>query len=145
VQNDGNKFFISAEPLLGDIAKEIRAVPWRRISLIIIGAQTGAGAVKPERNWVMRLIEKADKYKTQIFIKDNLYKIYPDLPYRRELPWKLHTKTAHAPLEIWHTELQRKGLQNKFPINEEAEAYLDYYNDGDSPQDALDTEFQHAD
>ena len=54
---------------------------------IIIGAQTGQGAVKPKREWVTALIKQADKYKIPVFLKNNLLLLYPELPIRQELAW----------------------------------------------------------
>ena len=85
--------FISFEPLLEDVAEYINL--WH-IQGIIIGAQTGPGAVVPKREWVMNLLAKADEYDAKVFIKNNLFEIYPDLPMRRELLWPLHTKSPGA-------------------------------------------------
>lgn len=81
----GSRSFVSIEPLLSDFGDggfddDTAAV--------IIGAQTGPGAVKPEREWVENIIKAAGS--RPIFIKDNLLSLFPDLPRRRELPWRLH-------------------------------------------------------
>lgn len=75
--------FISFEPLLGKLGTMIPA----DIDGIIIGAMTGKGAVPPKREWVEEIIEEAGDRK--VFLKDNLLKIYPDLPRLRETAWKL--------------------------------------------------------
>jgi protein gp37 len=75
----GEHTFISLEPLLWplDFKPDVKG--------IIVGAQTGPGAIVPKREWVEHIIEKAGS--TDVFIKDNLLALYPDLPKLRELPW----------------------------------------------------------
>jgi len=85
----GNLDFLSIEPLLEDVAHHIN---WMTVKAIIIGAQTGKGAIRPEKEWVENLIEQADHFGVKVFIKDNLLKLYPELPRRRELLWPLFMK-----------------------------------------------------
>lgn len=73
--------FVSFEPLLGPGAYVNTWLDW-----IIIGAQTGPNAIKPKREWVTQIIEQADAAGIPVFIKDNLIRIYPDLPHRQEMP-----------------------------------------------------------
>jgi len=82
--------YISAEPLLEDIADYL---PLKQVKGIIVGAQTGARAFWPKKEWVYNIIEKADKHGVKVFLKNSLLEIF-NLPKRRELPWKLHTKTT---------------------------------------------------
>lgn len=83
--------FLSIEPLLKDVSDY---VDLRGIGAVIIGAQTGRGAFKPPVEWVQKLIARADANDAKVFIKDNLLKLYPELPRRRELLWPLFTKDA---------------------------------------------------
>lgn len=80
--------FISMEPLLGDRIPYGK-YPRLRVQQVIIGAQTGPKAVRPKREWVEKAMERADAIGAKVFLKDNLLKIYPDLPRRRELAWRL--------------------------------------------------------
>lgn len=75
--------FISCEPLRGPLA---RLHPEDEIDWIIVGAQTGSRAVKPRREWVVEILAQADAAGTPVFLKDNLLRIYPDLPRRQEVP-----------------------------------------------------------
>lgn len=75
--------FVSLEPLLGDKVNIHTGI----IKQVIIGAQTGLGAITPSREVVEETIKAMDKAGISVFVKDNLYKIYPDLPKRRELIW----------------------------------------------------------
>lgn len=83
------RHFISMEPLLGDSIPYGRW-PSIRVQQVIIGAQTGPGAVKPRLEWVLKAIDRADEIQAKVFLKDNILKIYPDLPRRRELAWGLN-------------------------------------------------------
>jgi len=61
--------FVSIEPLLSGPKKPIE---FRGIDWIIIGAQTGPGAVKPRPEWVQEIINQARTQKIKVFLKDNL-------------------------------------------------------------------------
>lgn len=81
--------FISFEPLIGNNLN----VNFAFIKGVIIGAQTGPTGtglppIKPQRLVLDKIIEKAGD--RPIFLKDNLLSLFPDLPRRRELPWKLN-------------------------------------------------------
>ncbi|HOO12448.1 MAG TPA: hypothetical protein PK684_05790, partial [Bacillota bacterium] len=45
---------------------------WRRLNWLIIGAQTGPGAVKPKRDWIDSIIWQARDAKVPVFVKDNV-------------------------------------------------------------------------
>lgn len=61
--------FLSIEPLLGPIKSSIiMDYNW-----IIIGAQTGPGAVKPKPEWVQSIIDQARAAEVPIFLKNNLH------------------------------------------------------------------------
>jgi len=74
------KRFISFEPLLGrtDVPD---CTDW-----IIIGPQTGPGAVRPEIEWVEHLVEQADARRVPVFYKDKLMVAFPDIAVRQEMP-----------------------------------------------------------
>lgn len=78
------KRFVSYEPLLKPPPYVPVLTGW--LNWIIIGAQTGRGAKRPKRKWVMDILEQADEARIPVFIKDNLLRIYPDLPRRQEVP-----------------------------------------------------------
>lgn len=90
-----NHNYISFEPLLGpaDCLDYICSIPKSHIDWLIIGSLNVNGKpVPPEkggtkREWVLEIVEQADKRKIPVFIKDSLYELYPDLPYFRELPY----------------------------------------------------------
>ena len=63
--------FVSFEPLLGqipDLDPNLTGIDW-----VIVGAQTGAGAVPPRRQWVLDIINAARNYDIPVFLKDNLH------------------------------------------------------------------------
>ena len=67
--------FISIEPLLGPIDFSIR-YPQTRIPMadwIIVGAQTGPGAVPPKPEWVQSIIDQCREAGVPVFLKNNLY------------------------------------------------------------------------
>jgi len=69
---------VSFEPLLGRIEHDIPS----QIQWVIIGAQTGPGAVAPEATWVRRIWLRARPW-TPVFEKDNLATVMPhELPQR---------------------------------------------------------------
>ena len=62
--------WLSCEPLRGELVLPPHAgqvVDW-----IVIGAQTGPGAVKPRKRWIERLTEGALEQGIMVFHKDNL-------------------------------------------------------------------------
>ena len=61
--------YLSIEPLLGqlDYPNAFVGLDW-----IIVGAQTGPGAMPPKRLWVEDIIEAADRKGAAVFLKDNL-------------------------------------------------------------------------
>ena len=70
---------ISFEPLLWRIAHEVP----REIEWVIVGAQTGVGAVAPEAAWVRNIWLDALPW-TPVFEKNNLADVMPHkLPFQR--------------------------------------------------------------
>lgn len=66
---DFKQNFISVEPLLGDVSDKF---PFTNIQWVIVGAQTGPGAVKPKPEWVQRIIDECRGANVPLFLKDNL-------------------------------------------------------------------------
>lgn len=64
-----DRSFLSIEPLLNDVSQDIDIsfIDW-----VIVGAQTGPGAIKPKEEWIQNLVDMAREYKVPIFLKDNL-------------------------------------------------------------------------
>lgn len=62
--------FLSIDPLLTDIAEDL---PIAGIDWVIVGAQTGPKAVKPEKKWIENLIELCQEAGVSIFLKNNLH------------------------------------------------------------------------
>jgi protein gp37 len=66
-----NYTFISFEPLLGDMSqlfKDSTGECMKQINLAIVGAMTGRGSIKPEKEWIDSIKHK------NIFYKDNIKK-----------------------------------------------------------------------
>lgn len=79
----GFNTFVSFEPLLGPI--DIRDyLENGYVNWIIVGAQTGPGAVKPKSEWVQGIIDQGRAAKTPIFLKDNLNWVETI----QEFPWQ---------------------------------------------------------
>jgi len=74
--------YLSLEPLRGHIdGPFLEGLDW-----VIIGAQTGPGAVKPRDEWVSELLCYADHYEIPVFLKDNLH--WPTVIRQRPTPKK---------------------------------------------------------
>lgn len=64
--------WVSAEPLLGPIVGDwVGSVDW-----IVLGAQTGPGAVPPDREWVQDLVDCCRDFDVPIFMKSNLAAVW---------------------------------------------------------------------
>jgi len=60
--------FVSFEPLLGPIGVlDLRGIDW-----VIIGAQTGPRAVKPDARWIAEIIAACRHASVPVFLKNNL-------------------------------------------------------------------------
>jgi protein gp37 len=70
------KRFLSIEPLLGGINKvtleNVQHMDW-----IIIGQQTGPGAVSPKNEWVQSIIDQCRAARVPVFVKSPLYSKLP--------------------------------------------------------------------
>lgn len=89
-QIPNGRYFLSFEPLLGDWIPDLRAM---RVDWVIIGSLNQNGQpVDPDKGgtrkeWVVSLLHEANRCKIPVFIKSELYALYPDLPLRQELPY----------------------------------------------------------
>lgn len=85
-----HRHFLSFEPLLGDWIPDLK---WLHVRWVIIGSLNQNGKpVSPDKGgtrkeWVTSLLGEADEFKIPVFIKPELYDLYPDLPQRQELPY----------------------------------------------------------
>lgn len=85
------KTFISYEPLIEQ--PDTQYFSTTGSDWIIIGSLNHNRRPVPaekggtRKEWVEHLIEQADKYKIPVFIKSELYQMYPDLPALRNLPY----------------------------------------------------------
>lgn len=65
--------FISIEPLLNDIQiKDIWKLKW-----VIIGQQTGPGAIPPKPEWVQSIIDQCQVAGVPVFVKNPLHEKFP--------------------------------------------------------------------
>lgn len=60
VESNPNKTFVSYEPLLGEITYGTHT------DLVIVGAETGPNAIKPDINWIKSIVHKNIYYKNNI-------------------------------------------------------------------------------
>lgn len=92
--------FISFEPVLDDIVNGDNklyadgVLPLHKnIKWIILGSLNKNGRpVKPEKGgtkkeWVYPILDQANKYNIPVFIKEELNRLFPDLPIRKEVPY----------------------------------------------------------
>ena len=76
----GGRIWLSYEPVLGWLTLD-----WPELAWLVIGAQSGAGAVKPERGWIKSVEEVAERRGVPIWRKNNLVKALKIEP-REERP-----------------------------------------------------------
>lgn len=81
--------FVSFEPLLRPIPLFALEYLIPQLKWVIVGAQTGPGAVKPKKEWVEEIVEACKSKDIPLFLKDNLLEIYSGLPRIQEIPWQL--------------------------------------------------------
>ncbi|MCX4355911.1 MAG: DUF5131 family protein [Oscillospiraceae bacterium] len=89
--SDKRNTFISAEPLLEDVAASKSNIDTR---WIIIGAETGnrKDKIVPKKEWIDNICAVADKQNIPVFMKDSLIPIVGEHYMRREFPWERGTK-----------------------------------------------------
>ncbi len=78
--------FVSLEPLLRYDSRELCLVI-HTLNWIVVGFQTNPYKPAPRED-VESVIRYARRYKIPIFLKDNVYRVYPDLPVLKEFPVK---------------------------------------------------------
>lgn len=66
--------FISLEPLRGPVSEKF---PFSNIGWVIIGQQTGPGAVPPKDEWVQAIIDECREIGVPVFVKRPLYEKFP--------------------------------------------------------------------
>lgn len=72
IPNDNLKF-VSFEPLLSEMCHMALEHHADRIRWVIVGSQTGPGAISPEKDWVQCIINTARTNNIPLFLKDNLH------------------------------------------------------------------------
>ena len=83
------KRFISFEPLLANVGNLV----FSRLDWMIIGSLNKNGRpVSPKKGgtrkeWIESLINQAERYNIPVFIKPEVYILYPDLPIRNDIPY----------------------------------------------------------
>lgn len=71
-----DRLFVSIEPLMGPMDNlDLKGISW-----VIIGAETGnrKGKVAPKLDWIIQILDEADKWNIPIFMKDSL-KLVPGI------------------------------------------------------------------
>ena len=98
-----HKTFISVEPLLEDITDGLfstdagAAADW-----VIIGAETGnrKDKVRPEIEWVERILKHCDKHNIPVFMKDSLINVVGEENMRREFPEEMQQEVLSEKREL---------------------------------------------
>ena len=70
-----NNYFLSVEPLLGEVSIDTYFL--KRIRWVIIGQQTGPGAVPSKPEWVQSIIDQCRAAGVPVFVKSPLYEQFP--------------------------------------------------------------------
>ena len=85
---DNSTDFLSVEPLLEpiDLTRALYLT-----SAVIIGAETGnrKNKVVPQKEWIDRIVKKADEIGVKVFMKESLRTIMGDDFRQDELPWAI--------------------------------------------------------
>jgi protein gp37 len=71
---DFKQNFISLEPLLEGVSDKF---PFTNIHWVIIGQQTGPGAIPPKSEWVQSIIDQCREAGVPVFVKRPLYEQFP--------------------------------------------------------------------
>ncbi len=69
--------FLSIEPLIGEIKEMFLRNSLHHADWIIIGQQTGPGAVPPKDEWVQSIIDQCRAADVPVFVKSPLYEKFP--------------------------------------------------------------------
>ncbi len=78
--------FLSLEPLLAHIPCLPEALTLAGIGQVIIGAQSKP-TVMPKIEWVQEIVQACDKAGVKVFLKDNLYDFFMNVPHS-DLFWE---------------------------------------------------------
>lgn len=100
-QNPDYHTFVSIEPLLEDL--EYFEGPHPKIAdWVIIGAETGnrKGKVKPEFEWVKKIVVQCDYLNIPVFMKDSMVEIVGEKNMRRDFPEQLKVQRKSKKLKI---------------------------------------------
>lgn len=80
--------FVSIEPLSEDVTTDMRCdctkgQPFDWCNWVIVGGQTGPGAIAPEKHWVQSIIEECSMVEVPLFLKNNLNwgKMHQEYPW----------------------------------------------------------------
>lgn len=107
--------FVSIEPLQGHISKENIKAICRIADWIIIGAETGRNKnkIRPEIDWIKKIVAEADMAKKPVFMKDSLIPIIGEEDMRRDFPEQLR-----------HSEISPKMKKKLFDVCADCKAHL---------------------
>ncbi len=86
--------FLSIEPILEDIASDLKITIANFTNWVIIGAETGNGKGKivPKKEWIDSIVKQCDNAKIPVFMKDSLIPIVGEGDMRRKFPKQLQVK-----------------------------------------------------
>lgn len=81
-----SNYHVTFEPLHGDVGIiDLSGIKW-----VVIGAETGirSGKIIPKKDWVMNIVEQADRRNIPVFMKDSLFSIVGEENFRQDdFPW----------------------------------------------------------
>lgn len=87
----GHNTFLSVEPILKPFHDSLDAgvQACEKTDWIIVGAETGnrKDKVIPKADWIMEIVQSAEKTNTPVFMKESLRGIMGDC-FRQEFPWE---------------------------------------------------------
>lgn len=87
----GHNTFLSIEPILKPFHDSLNAgvQACEKTDWIIVGAETGnrKDKVIPKADWIMEIVQSAEKTNTPVFMKESLRGIMGDC-FRQEFPWE---------------------------------------------------------
>ena len=88
----GHNTFLSIEPILKPFHDSLDAgvQACEKTDWIIVGAETGnrKDKVIPKADWIMEIVQSAEKTNTPVFMKESLRGIMGDC-FRQEFPWEV--------------------------------------------------------
>lgn len=78
--------FVSFEPLLENLRFRDPDYLQESADWVIVGLMSGKKVIHPSREAVEWIISDCDNRSIPLFLKDSVYKKFPDIPVRREFP-----------------------------------------------------------